>query len=392
MSTAPRIPTVRLPTVLPGADDEASPQDSVVLDLPPSGKFGFAWPADAGPAPSLPSLADRHISLSSSDAESATSEHEPETEDMGGEKSLQTRRWSTGTGRKGHGDESEESDFTTPTHRLNLDKNPLDQAPTTPRLSRAFSVPLPSQIGHLKNPQRPPLLASGSFPQSSDMTHFHELSLEIADSIQMIIQTLLQLSPPQVFDPAKEQFSACALLIPTPSVSALFTVTKSLNYMSANMAAFSTPLPSPNQTTNVDRNATTSSAASQAPQGSVHDFDIGETLQSVGDALSGMAADVGVDLVLFHGDVGMKHIAVKGDEVVICYTLSHVSHYSQYLLFILIFRTDCTSNLRYSSWRRLRPNRPFLSCPCRCITRGLRVPSHRDPSGCNRTCRCNLST
>lgn len=333
MSTAPRIPTVRLPTVIPDASDESTPQDSVVLDLPPSGKFGFAWPTDAGPVPSLLSQADRHVSLSSSDAESATSEHEQESEEKAGEKSLKARRWSTGAGKKGYGDdESDESDFTTPTNRLNLDKNPLDQASPTPRFSRAFSVPLPSQIGYLKNPKRPPslVLPPPAMQPSSDMTHFHELSLELADSVQMIIQTLLQLSPPQVFDPAKEQLSACALPIPVPSISALFTVMKSLNYMFANMAPFSTPLSSrpydpSNQTTNVDsNNSAISNAALQAPQRSVRDFDIGETLQSVGDAVSGMAADAGVDLVLFHGDVGMKHIAVKGDEIGICYALSHI--------------------------------------------------------------------
>src|SRR5216684_704662 len=102
MSTPPRIPTVRLPTVVPGASDESTPQDSVVLDLPPSGKFGFAWPEDTGPSPSIPSLGDRHISLSSSDADSATSEHEHELEEKGGEKSLKSRRWSTGAGKKGH--------------------------------------------------------------------------------------------------------------------------------------------------------------------------------------------------------------------------------------------------------------------------------------------------
>jgi osomolarity two-component system response regulator SSK1 len=398
MSTAPRIPTVRLPTVIPGASDESSTQDSVVLDLPPSGKFGFAWPADAGPAPSLPSLADRHISLSSSDADSATSEHEPETEENVEGKGLKSRRWSTGAGRKGHGEESEESDFTTPTNRLNLDKNPLDQAsPHHPRLSRAFSVPLPSQIGYLKNPMRPPLFMLPPGPNmqpSSDMTRFHELSLELADSVQMIIQTLIQLSPPQVFDPAKEQFSACALPIPTPSVSALFTVMKSLNYMAANMAAFSTPLSShPSDPVKVDLyNSAISNAALQAPRISVHDFDIGETLQGVGDALSGMAADVGVDLVLSHGDVGMKHIAVKGDETGISYTLSHVSQCSQGLRPILIFHTDCTSNPRYSARWRLRPGRPFLSCPCRRTTGGSRVHRHRDSSGCYRVCGYYLTT
>jgi osomolarity two-component system response regulator SSK1 len=340
MSTAPRLPTVRLPTVIPGASGESSPQDSVVLDLPPSGKFGFAWPADAGPAPSLPSLADRHVSLSSSDADSPPSEHEHEPEESVEAESIKTRRWSFGAGKKGYSEESEESDFTTPTNRLNLDKNPLDQAsPSLPRLSRAFSVPLPSQLEYLRNPKRPPLppppssLPPAAHP-SPDLAYFHELSLELADSVQMIIQTLLQLSPPQVFDPAKEQFSACALPIPTSSISALFTVMKSLNYMSVNMATLGTPLPPqlrdpPNQTTNKgdSRNSAVSNTPLQTPQIPVRDFDIGETLQSVGDALGGMASDVGVDLVLFHGDVGMKHIAVKGDEIGICYTLSHVSLY-----------------------------------------------------------------
>ena len=330
MSTAPRLPTVRLPTAIAGAGSEFSLQDSQVLEIPHSGKFGFAWPTDTGPVPSLPSLADRHASLSSSDADSVPSDHEPDAK-TGFEK-FRTRRWSIGAGRKGHGEESEESDFTTPTNRLNLEQNPFDYAsPPLHRPSRAFSVPLPSQIGHLQNPKRSPLPSSPPLQAASDMVQFHELSLELADSVQMVIQTLLRLSPPQIFDPAKEQFSACALPIPTPSVSALFTVMKSLNFMSANMAAFSTPLSSlscdpPHRTDNgYSCNPTISNALFQAPKTQVHDYDIGETLQSVGDALSGMAADVAVDLVLFHGDVGMKHVAVRGDEIGLSYTLSHVS-------------------------------------------------------------------
>jgi osomolarity two-component system, response regulator SSK1 len=391
--------------VIPGASGESSPQDSVVLDLPPSGKFGFAWPTDAGPAPSLPSLADRHISLSSSDADSVTSEHELDIEENVETESLRTRRWSIGAGKKAYSDESEESDFTTPTNRLNLDRNPLDQAsPPLPRLSRAFSVPLPSQIGYLKNPKRPPSPPSpGSFPPKThpapDLALFHELSLELADSVQMIIQTLLQVSPPQMFDPAKEQFSACALSIPTPSVSALFTVMKSLNYMSANMATLSPPLSSrsrdsSNQTTNKEDscNPTVSNSPLQAPQIPIRDFDIGEILQCVGDALGGMAADVGVDLVLFHGDVGMKHIAAKGDEIGISYTLSHVSLYSQDFFLILIFCPDFTSNPRYSSSRRLHPSRSFLSGSSQCISRGRRIFCLRGSSGCHRACRyCCIS-
>ena len=365
MSTAPRLPTVRLPQVILGASGESSPQDPVVPDLPPSGKFGFAWPTDAGPAPSLPSLADRHISLSSSDADSPPSEHEPEPEDDAEADSVRPRRWSIGAAKKGYGEGSEESDFTTPTNRLNLEKNPLDQAsPPLHRLSRAFSVPSPSQIGHLKNPKRsqsssPPDFSPPTVDPSPDLVHFHELSLELADSLQMAIQTLLQLSPPQMFDPAKEQYSACALPIPTPSISALFTIMKSLNYMSANMASLNAPISlrsrkSLHQTTISEGfGSTIPNAPLQASQVSMRDFDIGESLQSAGDALGGMAADLGVDLVLFHGDVGMKHIAVKGDEIGISYTLSHVSQYSPYLLSVLIylFCPDCTSNPRYSSSR-----------------------------------------
>ena len=334
MSTAPRLPTVRLPPAIAGTGSEHSLQDPLVLELPHSGKFGFAWPTDTAPAPSLPSLADRHASLSSSDADSV-SEHEPDTDANTGFEKFKSRRWSTGAGKKGHSEESEESDFTTPTSRLNLEHNPLDHAsPPLHRLSRAFSVPLPSQIGHLKNPKRSPLPSSPpgsnspSTQAASDMVHFHDLSLELADSVQMVIQTLLRLSPPQIFDPAKEQFSACALPIPTPSVSALFTIMKTLNFMSANMAALSTPFSSlsrdpPHRTDN--GYSTISTTPFQVPQTQAHDFDIGETLQSVGDALSGMAADVPVDLVLYHGDVGMKHIAVRGDEIGLSYTLSHVS-------------------------------------------------------------------
>ncbi|KAJ7572367.1 hypothetical protein C8J56DRAFT_807929 [Mycena floridula] len=59
--------------------------------------------------------------------------------------------------------------------------------------------------------------------------------------------------------------------------------------------------------------------------GSHNDFDIEEVLQNVGDVLSGAAAHVGVELVLYHGDIGLKHIWVKGDEGGMSYLLSHVA-------------------------------------------------------------------
>ncbi len=292
-----------------GGEEEDLPQDSMMMDLPPSSKFGFAWPAEQpSPAP-LPLGAERPVTLSSSDGETDISEEElsapvkrpPKPEDLAGD-----------------------LDFVTPTNNLTLEQNPLDHAgrlPPIPRLSRAFSMPLPSQLGSLKNPQRTSESPGSQSPTIEEFRpeseHFRELSLELADSVQMVIQTLLQLSPPQVLDPAKEQFAACSLSIPTPSVSAIFTSLKNLNYISANMTAFSSVHPSDSES---------GARSPRLPPVSTipNDFDVGEMLQSVGDALSGIAAQAGVDLVLFHGDVGMKHIAVKGDESGLSYTLSHV--------------------------------------------------------------------
>jgi hypothetical protein len=52
-------------------------------------------------------------------------------------------------------------------------------------------------------------------------------------------------------------------------------------------------------------------------------------LQSTADLLSGQAAQAGVELVLFHGDVGIKHVSVKGDGEGLGYALSVVSGVSR---------------------------------------------------------------
>ncbi|KAI0313253.1 hypothetical protein OF83DRAFT_1065805 [Amylostereum chailletii] len=319
------LPAVRLPTVIPPTDGDGIAQDTVVVELPPSNKFSIAWPSE--PPPNMPPL---HVSerpmLSSSDAESEVSDSESSDVDRAG-----VRGAGGGSGKRFRPEDSEDSDFT-PTNRLHTEQNPMDNAiPQIPRLSRAFSVPLPSQLGYLQNPRRGPVdpkvpdTPAPIIRLAPELSHLHELSLELADSVQMVIQTLLQLSPPQVLDPAKEQFSACTLPIPTPSISAMLTAMKNLNYMSANMAtlgAIYPPLPS--VTDVLEPPPPSPPPPPQSPVIIVRDFDIGETLQSMGDALGGVAAEAGVDLVLFHGDVGMKHVAVHGDESGISYTLSHI--------------------------------------------------------------------
>jgi osomolarity two-component system response regulator SSK1 len=154
----------------------------------------------------------------------------------------------------------------------------------------------------------------------------------------MVIQTLLQISPPHLLDPAKEQFSACSLSVPSPSISAMLTTMKNLNYMSANMHSF----------TGSGQMDTITEAEYPDPSLPVNDeFDIGEVLQSAGDALSGLASQAGIDLVLFHADVGMKHVSVKGDECGISYALSHVCNTSSVLsAFILKHYASCRSSVR----------------------------------------------
>ena len=297
-----RLPTVRLPAIVAGRPGDEEHPDAVVVELPVSGRFELAWPPEPPPPIPTPAELSATVTLSSSEGETDVSEEEPTSRER----------------RPPRTDESDDFEFVTPTNHLLSDRDPMDQVghPTViPRISRAFSMPLPSQLGPFQNPRRVAPDAPPAAGPSEEPVHLQELSLELADSVQMVIQTLLQLSPPQVLDPAKEQFSACSLAIPTPSVSAMFTSMKNLNYMSANMSTLGTEAQS----------AQRARARSEAGSSTYVDFDIGEMLQSVGDALSGVAAQAGVDLVLFHDELDMRHVAVKGDESGLSYTLSHVS-------------------------------------------------------------------
>ncbi|CAE7143566.1 unnamed protein product [Rhizoctonia solani] len=207
-----------------------------------------------------------------------------------------------------------------------------------PRLARAFSMPVASQMGHLRHPRRPSGFGSPgssmssqpytpglstiySAPQSaipkdyvapqSVLPTYSGLSLELADTAQLIIQTLLQISPPHVLDPAKEQFSGCTLQLPTTSVGGMLHAMKGLNWMSIRLAGF----------VESESNAGLESILEESRE---EIFDIGEMLQSVGDLLGGIAAQAGIDIVIYHADVGLKHIGVKGDESGTSYALSHI--------------------------------------------------------------------
>ncbi|KAG9106439.1 ssk1 response regulator receiver, partial [Ceratobasidium sp. 392] len=208
-----------------------------------------------------------------------------------------------------------------------------------PRLARAFSMPVASQLGHLRHPRRPPGFGSpgsssyGSVPYTpglstiysapnSAIPHdyianrdnplpFSGLSLELADTAQLIIQTLLQVSPPHLLDPAREQLSGCTLQLPTTSVGAMLTAMKGLNWMSVRLPGF------------VEGENTGLESVIEEDK-TEETFDVGELLQNVGDVLAGIAAQAGIDVVIYHADVTLKHIGVKGEEGGVSYVLSHI--------------------------------------------------------------------
>ena len=308
----PILPAVRIPIVAAdqSKDGESSQQETPLVDLPSSEKFGFAWPESAATVnppvtgasvlASLPIVAPTESTSETSDIDSSDPEQQPAIS-------------------RGHTSPVLQRDIPdqhTPSIESEATLTPIPHTP--PRLSRAFSMPLPSQLGYLKNPYKPsssipytptfPLVSPNS---QQNKTKFQDVSVELADSVQMVIQTLLQISPPHLLDPAKEQFAACSLSVPSPSISAMLTTMKTLNYMSANMHDF---------TESGSLDTINESGYTELDD----EFDVGEILQSVGDALSGLASQAGVDLVLFHADVGMKHVCVKGDECGLSYALSHV--------------------------------------------------------------------
>ena len=297
-----KLPAVRLQPLQPRAieSSEGADDDAVIVELPPSNKFAFTWPSGLPMSPTLSNLDQSSLPA-------------PEVDTVDPVPGLPP----TPTHKRTPSDETEDATTACATP---LGRDIAENSLSLPRISRALSTPTPAQLLQLRNPRR--AISDNEWnPKPLDPTpdfdKFHDLSLELADSVQAVVQTLLQFCPPHVLDTAKEQFSGCSISVPTPSVSAILTSMKNLNYMSAHMCTFGFPrsISSPEVTPRV------------LPDPVMSHFDIGEMLQAVGDSLGGLAAQAGIDLVLFHQDVGMKHVAVKGDESCLSYLLSYVRCY-----------------------------------------------------------------
>jgi osomolarity two-component system response regulator SSK1 len=305
-----KLPAVRLHPLQPGSIEsvEGEVEDAVIVELPPSNKFAFVWPPNSSVSPTLPNLDQSSLSAPEVDTVNPSPNDPPPP-----------------AHKKAPSDETED---TTSGGSTTSGRDPGENLPSLPKISRAFSSPTPTQLRQLRNPRR--TISDNEWnPKPLDPTpdfeQFHDLSLELADSVQAVVQTLLQFCPPQVLDTAKEQFSGCSISVPTPSMSAILTSMKHLNYMSAHMCAFGFP----------SSTSGTGVTPRNLPAPVMSHFDIGEMLQAVGDSLSGLAAQAGIDLVLFHQDVGMKHVAVKGDESCLSYLLSYVRGIAAWVLALL---------------------------------------------------------
>ena len=133
------LPAVRVPTMpLSDGSDGDGVSETPIVDLPPSEKFGFAYPDRPTIIPILPANAHSPApDLESSEHETS----EAESQDSSGTPPA--------TGRKDSAD-------ATPSNETPDSNTTPVPSPSPPRLSRAFSMPLPSQLGHLRNPHRTP--------------------------------------------------------------------------------------------------------------------------------------------------------------------------------------------------------------------------------------------
>ncbi|KAG1056064.1 hypothetical protein G6F43_002017 [Rhizopus delemar] len=141
------------------------------------------------------------------------------------------------------------------------------------------------------------------------------VSQEIQDVALMVITTLEQFSPTSILYNTHELLSACSLAIPTASVFAINTTIRQVCHVSSHLQLLSRLAWQawPHVTSNLIGN--------KLPKLNMNEFDIGELLQNLGDAVAGVAAKLDVDFVIYHCDNTLHHTMVIGDEGAIRHAL-----------------------------------------------------------------------
>ncbi|KAG2201024.1 hypothetical protein INT47_006568 [Mucor saturninus] len=140
------------------------------------------------------------------------------------------------------------------------------------------------------------------------------VSQEIQDVALMVITTLEQFSPANILaNHTHELLSACSIAVPIASISAINTTIRQVCHVSSHLELLSKLTIQAWTRSNIH--------LLQLPTLVSAEFDIGELLQSLGDALAGVAAKLGVDFVIYHCDNRLHHTVVIGDEGAIRHAL-----------------------------------------------------------------------
>lgn len=150
------------------------------------------------------------------------------------------------------------------------------------------------------------------------------VSQEIQDVALMVITTLEQFSPASILSNAHELLSACSTAVPIASISAINTTIRQVCHVSSHLDLLSkliTQAWTKSSSNNNNNNSSSNSSNNNLPKLILAEFDIGELLQNLGDALAGLAAKLDVSLVIYHCDNSLHHTLVLGDEGAIRHAL-----------------------------------------------------------------------
>lgn len=152
------------------------------------------------------------------------------------------------------------------------------------------------------------------------------ISQEIQDVALMVITTLEQFSPASILSNTHELLSACSLAVPIASISAINTTIRQVCHVSSHLQLLS-------KLTIQAWTKTSNANLLQLPGLNMAEFDIGELLQNIGDALAGVASKLDVKFVIYHCDNSLHHTLVVGDEGAIRHALLNVSAFFSFSFF-----------------------------------------------------------
>lgn len=133
------------------------------------------------------------------------------------------------------------------------------------------------------------------------------VSQEIRDAALMVMATLEQFSPSSILSNTHELLSACSIAVPIASISAINTTIKQACHISSHLNLISRMLRQTDTHNVIPEKDRVKSIVRQ-------EFDMGELIQNVGDALAGISSKLGVHFVIYHTDNGLYYTNVVGDE------------------------------------------------------------------------------